>query len=171
VNAHIHQQELLTPDLAGLRYGGEVRVQLVQLGEREPAEDGASPKELALYWKRRVAKTAWYDGEREMAVVFCLDVKNAITAFALVGIGTLNEVVVHPRDVFRPAIAAGAYRIVFMHNHPSGDVAPSKGDQKMTVQLSECGSLLGITLIDHIIIGSRTRGRAQWFSFREYGAL
>jgi RadC-like JAB domain len=109
-----------------------------------------------------VTKAAWYDGEREVAVVLCLNTKLAITAFALVGIGTLNEVTLHPRDVFRPAIAAGAARIVFMHNHPSGDPWPSLSDARMTGWLAQCGRMLGISLLDSVIVG-----KEKHFSFRD----
>jgi len=84
--------------------------------------------------------------------------------------GTLDTILVHPREVFQPAIAANAAAIVLAHNHPSGDPAPSEADIKVTRDLIRAGQLLKIEVLDHIIIGRATRERAKdYASLRELG--
>ncbi|HEX4638996.1 MAG TPA: JAB domain-containing protein [Chthoniobacterales bacterium] len=124
-----------------------------------------SPKSAAKLWRRYIRLAPWYDEAKEMAVVLILNTKLQVTAFSLISIGTLNESIVHARDVFRPAIALNAYSIALMHNHPSGDPKPSKADLELTTDLREAGKLIGIFLEDHIIIGAGN----LFFSFDPYG--
>ncbi len=95
-----------------------------------------------------------------------LDVKNQILTNELVSIGTLNASLVHPREVFRPAISRAGAGVILAHNHPSGDPTPSREDLGLTKRLAECGNLLGIEVLDHIIIGDNT-----FISLREKGIL
>ena len=84
--------------------------------------------------------------------------------------GTLDTLLVHPREVFRPAISAGAAAIVIVHNHPSGDPTPSEQDIKVTRDLIRAGQLLKIEVVDHVILGRRTDERPRDFiSLRESG--
>jgi DNA repair protein RadC len=84
--------------------------------------------------------------------------------------GTLDTLLVHPRDVFRSAIAANASAVVIVHNHPSGDPTPSESDIKVTRDLIRAGQLLKIDLLDHVILGRRTAERAKdYSSLRELG--
>jgi DNA repair protein RadC len=84
--------------------------------------------------------------------------------------GTLDSITVHPREVFKAAIAANAFAIVLAHNHPSGDPTPSEADIKVTRDLIRAGSLLKIEVLDHIILGRATAERAQdWSSLRQLG--
>ena len=84
--------------------------------------------------------------------------------------GTLDTILVHPREVFRRAIAIGAAAIVIVHNHPSGDPTPSEQDIKVTRDLIRAGQLLKIEVLDHVILGRRTRERGHDFvSLRELG--
>jgi DNA repair protein RadC len=84
--------------------------------------------------------------------------------------GTLDSIVVHPREVFKAAIAANAFAIVLAHNHPSGDPTPSEADIKVTRDLIRAGQLLKIEVLDHIILGRATAERAKdWSSLRELG--
>ncbi len=84
--------------------------------------------------------------------------------------GTLDTLLVHPREVFRRAIAANAAAVILGHNHPSGDPTPSEADIKVTRDLIRAGQLLRIEVLDHIILGSRTEGRPQDFvSLRALG--
>ena len=84
--------------------------------------------------------------------------------------GTLDTILVHPREVFRAAIAAGAAAIVLVHNHPSGDPTPSESDIKVTRDLIRAGQLLKIDVLDHVILGRRTTERERdWVSLRELG--
>ena len=103
-----------------------------------------------------VASLAGYFGERcdhEEFGILTLDTKSRPTGFFLVSKGTLDCSLVHPRDVFRPAILQAASRIILVHNHPSGDPTPSSEDYRVTDRLIEIGHLIGIEVIDHIVIG------------------
>ncbi len=84
--------------------------------------------------------------------------------------GTLDTILVHPREVFRAAIAAGAAALILAHNHPSGDPTPSESDIKVTRDLIRAGQLLKIDVLDHVILGRRTTEREKdWVSLRELG--
>jgi len=85
--------------------------------------------------------------------VLLLDGKNRLIRYHRISVGSLDRAVVHPRDVFRPAIAAGAASIILVHNHPSGDPAPSKQDLLLTRELYMCGKVVDIEVLDHVIIG------------------
>ena len=85
--------------------------------------------------------------------------------------GSLNESVAHPREIFRPAITYAAYALILVHNHPSGDPAPSDADLRLTRRLNEAAELLQIRFLDHVIIGSADNGRRPYFSFREAGVI
>ena len=92
------------------------------------------------------------DNKKEHFVVFYLDSRNQEIQREIVSIGTLNESLVHPREVFEPAIRNSAAQIIIAHNHPSGNSDPSEEDMKITAKLVEAGKLLGIELFDHIIV-------------------
>jgi DNA repair protein RadC len=84
--------------------------------------------------------------------------------------GTLDTILVHPRDVFRSAITANAAAVVIVHNHPSGDPSPSEADIKVTRDLIRAGQLLKIEVIDHVILGRATCDRPkEYASLRELG--
>lgn len=87
---------------------------------------------------------------------FCLylNAKNRLIACKQISLGTLNATVVHPREVFRPAILYAASSVICAHNHPSGNPTPSEEDINMTLKLQQSGSIIGIDLLDHIIFGS-----------------
>ena len=91
--------------------------------------------------------------DREHFVVIMLNRKNGIIGINTVSVGDLSSSIVHPREVFKPAIVAGAASIIVAHNHPSGDPAPSSDDINVTKRLKEAGYILGIGVLDHIIIG------------------
>jgi DNA repair protein RadC len=110
----------------------------------------------------------FYEVEHLQAVL--LNTRRRLIKVVLVGQGTLDSVLVHPREVFKPAIQANAAAIVLVHNHPSGDPSPSEMDIKVTRDLIRAGQLLKIDVVDHIIIGRRTEGTAKDFqSLRELG--
>ena len=106
------------------------------------------------------------DTDREHFVVFFCDQKNRITGVHTVSMGSLTASIVHPREVFKGAILAQAAAILCGHNHPSGDVQPSREDRALTTRLYEAGKLLGIQVLDHIIIGHN-----NYFSFADEGLL
>lgn len=92
----------------------------------------------------------------EKLVMLTLDTKLKITGVFIVSIGTINENIVHPREVYKRAMLQNANCIVIAHNHPSGDTTPSKEDLAVTKRLKEAGELLGIRLLDHLILGNGT---------------
>jgi DNA repair protein RadC len=94
--------------------------------------------------------------DQEKFVVACLDTKNRVQCVVVVTVGTLDASLIHPREVFKPAIIEGSSAVVLSHNHPSGDTTPSKEDRAVTDRLTEAGELLGITVLDHIIHGDCT---------------
>lgn len=93
--------------------------------------------------------------EQEVFVVISIDIRNGILDTVEIARGTAHQVEVHPRDVFRAAIRVNAAAIVVAHNHPTGDPEPSPDDIAITKRLRECGALLGVPLIDHIVIGGK----------------
>jgi DNA repair protein RadC len=90
--------------------------------------------------------------DREMFIVVLLDGKNGIIGFNRVSIGSLNAALVHPREVFKPAILANAAAVVLVHTHPSGSAEPSAEDKVLTTRLEQVGELIGIRVLDHIIV-------------------
>jgi len=108
-------------------------------------------KDAAQYWRKNI-ETKHFNSEVENAAVLLLDTRGFITGHVMIGMGTLDEVIIHPRDVFRVAIIAGAHSIMLMHNHPTGDVSPSACDYEVTMQLSLCGRMLKVPLVDHVIV-------------------
>ena len=91
---------------------------------------------------------------KEHLRVIMLNTKNVVISMKDVSIGSLNSSIVHPREVFSEAIIKNSASIIVCHNHPSGDPTPSKEDIDVTERLKECGKLLGIELLDHLIIGN-----------------
>lgn len=91
--------------------------------------------------------------DRETFVVVLLDGKNQVLGFNVVSVGSLTAALVHPREVFKPAILANAAAIVLVHNHPSGDPEPSAEDRAITERLKQAGELVGIRILDHVVIG------------------
>jgi DNA repair protein RadC len=96
--------------------------------------------------------------------VVLLDTKYRVIRTTLVATGTLNSTIVEPRDVYREAAMGAAFAVVAFHNHPSGDPSPSPNDVDLTYRLKAAGTLMGIDLIDHVILGD-----GRYFSFKEMG--
>lgn len=107
------------------------------------------------------------DLDREQVIVCCLDNKNQPVSINVVSVGTLNSSLVHPREVFKTAILSNAASIILFHNHPSGDPEPSQEDINITTRIKDAGSILGIELLDHIIIGSND----TFLSLKEKGIM
>jgi len=93
----------------------------------------------------------------EVFVCLLLNGKQRVVGFAEVSRGTLTASLVHPREVFGPAIREGAAAVIVTHNHPSGDPEPSAEDLAVTERLTQAGEVLGVPLLDHVIIGSKGR--------------
>jgi len=111
--------------------------------------DGFScSRQIYDHYKKLIAEK-----QEHFCVVF-LDNKHKIIEDRTITIGTLNQSLVHPREVFAPAIELRAGSIVLVHNHPSGDTKPSKQDIDITKRLQEAGKIIGIQVLDHIIVGN-----------------
>ncbi len=108
------------------------------------------------------------DDGREHFWAVLLNVQLGYLMHTEVSVGTLNASLVHPREVFGPAVREGAASLVLIHNHPSGDPTPSQEDIRLTRQLVEAGKLLDLPVHDHVIVGS---GTGAWVSFAERGLL
>lgn len=104
------------------------------------------------------------DEQREHFMVLYLNARNQINEEEIVSIGSLSQCVVHPREVFRKAVETGSASVVLIHNHPSGDVSPSQDDRNLTDRLVQAGEIVGVTVLDHIIVGSD-----DFLSFKERG--
>ncbi|PYJ61774.1 MAG: JAB domain-containing protein [Verrucomicrobia bacterium] len=103
--------------------------------------------------------------------VILLDTRYRLLHIEEVSLGSLNESIAHPREIFRPALTYSAHAVIVVHNHPSGDASPSQTDHSLTRRLAEAAELLQIKLLDHIIIGAPSEGNAGYFSFKEAGVL
>jgi DNA repair protein RadC len=102
---------------------------------------------------------------KEYFIALHLDGKNRVVCLDIVSIGSLNQSIVSMRETFKTALLSSAAAILVMHNHPSGDPTPSSEDIAITRRLTECGELVGIKVLDHIIIGD------TYLSFVERGIL
>lgn len=122
-----------------------------------------SPEDAAAYIAPRLGAE-----EVEVLVVMSLDAQSRVIALQEVTRGLVNSSLVHPREVFRLAIATGACSIIVAHNHPSGELTPSSEDRQVTRQLVSAGALLDIPLHDHLIIGLDP---ARFTSFATAGLL
>jgi DNA repair protein RadC len=106
------------------------------------------------------------DAPHEQFHLLLLDGRHRLLREVMASRGTLTASLVHPREVFRPALREGAAALVVVHNHPSGDPAPSAEDGEVTRRLVQAGALLGVPLLDHVVVAER-----GWVSLREQGEL
>jgi DNA repair protein RadC len=106
------------------------------------------------------------ESKKEHFVVFFLDSRNQQIHREIISVGTINASLVHPREVFEPAVKYLAVQIILAHNHPSGELEPSEEDLTVNKRLVEAGQLLGIEVLDHIIVG-----KDSFSSFKEKGLL
>lgn len=104
--------------------------------------------------------------KKEYFVAFFLDIRNQIVKREIVSIGSLNASIVHPREVFEPAIRNSTSQIIVSHNHPSDDVSPSEEDISITKRLIEAGKIIGIAVIDHVIVG-----KSRYLSMKAKGMM
>lgn len=103
---------------------------------------------------------------QEVLKLILLNTKNIVIGVKDIFKGSLNSSIVHPREIFREAVQRGSANIIICHNHPSGDPTPSREDINITIRIKECGNLMGIMLLDHIIIGNN-----QYISLKEKGII
>ncbi len=113
-----------------------------------------TPQKAADYWKLTVATNPYFNPDCECFAVLLLNTRRRVKGHQLISIGTLDTILVHPREVFRSAVIAAAAAIVVMHNHPSGEATPSEADIKVTRDLIRAGQLLKIEVLDHVIMGN-----------------
>lgn len=167
-------------------------IKVLRVGEPEQSMKVETPGIARRYWHRVIKRQSWFDENKEQLIVLLLSTRHNVEGYSLVSIGSLNESIAHPREIFRAAIASGCYAIVVMHNHPSGDPFPSERDHCLTKRLINAADLLQIQLLDHVIIGrrqlkrqkpqvpdrmtwkareARTICRRGYFSFKEAGAI
>lgn len=149
-----HKQALSI--LAALEFSRRSRVQLLPR-----CRSFRTSCEIYTYFRPR------FEGvKRECFWGVLLDGKNRIIRVIRISEGSLTRSIVHPREVFRPAIREAAAGILFVHNHPSGEPEPSQEDIQITQRLAEGGKLLGIRVLDHVIIGT-----CRYFSFADEGMI
>lgn len=116
-----------------------------------------SPTHVANYLRERIGRE-----KKEHFVILLLDSQNNLIKVKNISIGTINETLVHPREVFEPAVKNLAARIIVAHNHPSGELDPSDEDLRLTQRLQSVGEITGIPVIDHFIIST-----TGYLSFKE----
>ena len=139
----------------------------VELGKRLAAASGpdlptiSSPQDVVQLLQGRIGHE-----DREHFVAILLNTKNRVIGSPAISIGTLSSSLVHPREVFKPAIKAGAASVVLAHNHPSGSAHPSREDREVTRRLVETGEVVGIEVLDHVILGGSSS-----YSLKEHGLL
>jgi len=154
-------QYAVTPDQAmALLAAMELGKRLVLASSTE-SDHITSPGSAAQYLMGRLR----YENH-ECFVVILLNTKNRVIRCQQIAEGSLTSAVVHPREVYAPAVTAHAAAILVAHNHPSGDPYPSSEDRNLTLALSKAGDFLGIPLMDHVIIGD-----GNYYSFKEHGGI
>lgn len=132
------------------------RAQALPLGVGSPVRDAES---VWAHFRGRLPQL-----DREAFYVLLLDGKNRVQAEVRVSEGSLTAALVHPREVFSPAIRDGAAALILVHNHPSGDPTPSAEDVALTERLRQVGDLVGVRILDHVVVG-----RGRWVSMAETG--
>ena len=113
-----------------------------------------TPEQAVAYWRLHIETHPHFNPECECFVILFLNVRKRVKGHQLLTIGTMDTILVHPREVFRPAIENSAAAVVLTHNHPSGESTPSEADIKITRDLIRAGQLLKIEVLDHIVVGN-----------------
>jgi DNA repair protein RadC len=139
----------------------------IELGRRTLVRDMSerprllTPRQVAEYLLPEYGSNAV-----EQFGILMLDSKNRVLRIKLLSVGSLNSTVVHPREAFREAAAAGAAAIILFHNHPSGDPSPSRDDFQLTDRMLVAGEIMGIDVLDHLILADQT-----YYSMTESGHI
>lgn len=140
---------------------------LIELGRRIQTEHVAVKSKIhASYELAKELMLELKDYKQEHLICIYLDTKNQVLLKKTLFIGSLNQTIAHPREVFHYAVRYSAARLILVHNHPSGNVIPSKQDLLFTKRVQTCGEMMGIEVLDHLIIGCK-----QYFSLREEGLM
>jgi len=145
-------KEIMTVDGIGevtarkIYAAAELGKRLVSSGGKESKTNISTPSAIVQFLR------AHFQGaQQESLMVVGLDARQRVTVVRTVGVGSLAQVDVHPREFFRPLIREGAHCCIMAHNHPSGDCEPSMADFELTKRMCEVGRLVGIPLLDHIV--------------------
>lgn len=146
--------------------------QLVRQGRSQYRRRSVTNTDTGVDTVLQVSRPILEDSPQEKFCILTLDTKLKVIGFHIVSHGTLDAALVHPREVFQHAILAAANSIILVHNHPSGDLRPSQGDHDVTARMKEAGKQLGITVLDHIVVGHddehwRGVSLAEWGSLGE----
>lgn len=123
-----------------------------------------NPRRVAEFISERIGSQSC-----ENFILLCIGSKNEVVSYSLISIGTITEAIVHPREVFIPAVMTKASGVIVAHNHPSGNNLPSRQDIETTKRLEEAGNIMGIPLVDHIIVGFNNAG--DFYSMKENGYI
>ena len=141
---------------ASVEIGRRLATRTLKRGDRV-----CSPQDVHRHFMQRMRRM-----RKEHFVVLMLDGRNRVMAESQISQGTLTASLVHPREVFRPAVSAAAAAIVLVHNHPSGDPSPSTEDRRVTQRLVEAGEIVGIRVVDHVVVAE-----GGFHSFQENGEI
>lgn len=112
-----------------------------------------TPEKAVAYWRQHIPANPYFNQECECFTVILLNTRRRVKGHQTISIGTMDTILVHPREVFRLAIITAASAVILAHNHPSGDPTPSEADVKVTRDLLRAGQLLRIEVLDHVIVG------------------
>lgn len=122
------------------------------------------PEQVAAYWRLHIATNPYFNVDCECLAVLMLNTRHRVKGHQIITHGTMDTLLIHPREVFRGAIIASAAAIVLIHNHPSGESSPSEADIKVTRDIIRAGQLVKIDVLDHVIMGN-----PKYSSLRELG--
>lgn len=153
----MHQQDLFEFKARKRRTDHPKEWKLIALREcplPEQLQQCDTPERAVHYWNAYVKTATQFNSECECLVVLLLNTRKRIKGHVFVSTGTLDTILVHPREVFRVAITSAAAGIVLVHNHPSGEAMPSEADVKVTRDLIRAGQILQIEVLDHVIVGA-----------------
>jgi len=150
--------------------GSEFKV--MRLQETAPSTDVVcdTPERLVNYVRPQLLPSLRYNVDTENFGIVFLNTRRRPIGFEIVSNGTLDTILIHPREVFKAAIVMNASAIILFHNHPSGDPTPSEADIRITRDLIRAGQIMKIDVLDHLILGAPMEGRPKdWTSLKELG--
>ena len=127
--------------------------QLVRSGRSQYRRMSISNTERGVRTVLEISRPILENAAQEKFCILTLDTKHKPIGFHVVSQGTLDASLVHPREVFQHAILSAAHSIILVHNHPTGELTPSRGDEEVTTRIKSVGHQLGINVLDHIIVG------------------
>jgi hypothetical protein len=155
---------------AGVLYASEAellaKVVPCRVAEAAPPHV-VSAQDAGRIWLQEVIGAPWYDPHKEALVAMALDTRRQCRNVFLISLGSLNETLASPREVFRPLIVAAAHTFILCHNHPSGNPEPSPEDQALAKRIQEAGRLVEIPLLDFVIFGHPQKEGISYYSFSE----